>query len=82
MQQKYYKENIMLDAYIIDFLKEEEERKQVDVGIPLYIYPPGFDGRRDNPHKSDNTGKKNKGYIEVDYEVDLDINKDIFVIEM
>ena len=70
----------MLDAYIIDFLKEEERRKQEEVRIPLHIYPPGFDGHRDNPHKPNDTNKK--GYVEADYEVDLDVNQDGLVIKM
>jgi hypothetical protein len=82
MLQKYYKENIMLDSYIIDFLKEEERRKQEEARVPLYIHPPGFDGYRDNPHTPNDANKKNRGYVEVDYEVDLDVNKDSLVIKM
>jgi hypothetical protein len=54
----------MLDAYIIDFLKEEERRRQEDARVPLYIHPPGFDGYRDNPRKPPDTNEK--GYIEID----------------
>ena len=54
----------MLDAYIIDFLKEEERRKREEARVPLYIYPPGFDGYRDNPSGPTDTNKK--GYIEID----------------
>jgi len=65
MRQKYYKEDIMLDAYIIDFIKEEEKKRQGDgARIPLYIYPPGFDEYRDDSHKPDDTNKKR--YIEID----------------
>lgn len=70
----------MLDAYIIDFIKEEERRKQEEARIPLYIHPPGFDGYRDNLHEPDDTSEK--GYEEVGYEVDLDINKDVLIIRM
>ena len=70
----------MLDSYIIDFLKEEERRRQEEATVPLYIHPPGFDGHRDSPRKPNDTNKK--GYVEIDYEVDLDVNKDGLVIKM
>ena len=70
----------MLDSYIIDFLKEEERKKQEEARIPLYIYPPGFDGYRDNSRRPEDINKK--GSVEVDYEVDLDVNKDALVIKM
>ena len=70
----------MLDSYIIDFLKEEERKKQEEARIPLYIHPPGFEGYGDSPHEPNDTNKK--GYVEVDYEVDLDVNKDALVIRM
>ena len=66
----------MLDAYIIDFLKEEERRKQGDgARVPLYIHPPGFDEYRDNPHEPDNTNKKR--YIEIDISGDDEDNSNI-----
>ena len=82
MLQKYYKENIMIDSYLIDLLKEKEREKQEEARIPLYIYPPGFNGHMNNPYAPNDTNKNNKGYVEVDYEVDLDINKDSLVIKM
>ena len=82
MLQKYYKENIMIDSYLIDLLKEKEREKQEEVGIPLYIYPPGFDEYIDSSYAPNDTNKNNKGYVEVDYEVVLDVNKDTLVIKM
>lgn len=66
----------MLDAYIIDFFKEEKGERQGDgARIPLYIHPPGFDEHRDSPSKPDNTNRKR--YIEIDISGDNEDNPNI-----
>jgi hypothetical protein len=54
----------MIEPYLIDILREEEQKKQAEAGIPLHIYPPGFDGYRYGPHEPDDTGRKDRGYVE------------------
>lgn len=67
MQQKFFKEIAMLDAYIIDWIKQEEEKKRRDksegLQIPLPLYPPDFDGYKE---ESDKKETPRRGYIEID----------------
>lgn len=70
----------MLDSYVIDAIRKEERRGREEARIPLYIYPPEFDGYRDSPPNPADTNKR--GYIEVDYGVELDVNRDSLVINM
>ena len=72
----------MVDPYLIDFLKKKKREEQGEAGIPLYIHPPRPNEHVENPYAPNDTNKNNKGYVEVDYEVDLDINKDGLVIKM
>ena len=55
-----------MDPYIIDIIrrKEDDEKRQRErPRIPLHIYPPDFDGYKDEASKKDKT---NRGYIEID----------------
>ena len=74
-----------MDAYIIDMIKKEEERRRKESGrpaqIPLYIYPPG-PNENGAPRKKRDTNKDGSEYTDVDYEIDLDVNKDVIIIEM
>tara|TARA_B100000700_G_scaffold321916_1_gene422270 strand:+ start:865 stop:1080 length:216 start_codon:yes stop_codon:yes gene_type:complete len=71
----------MIDPYIIDLLKKEEEKlKEEPLRAPLHIHPPDFDRKR-APNNKPNENNKN-GYIEVDFEIDLDINQNEIVIDM
>jgi hypothetical protein len=72
----------MIEPYLIDILREEEQKKQAEAGIPLHIYPPGFDGYRYGPHEPDDTGRKDRGYVEVNYEVGSGENEGCLIIDM
>lgn len=56
----------MIDPYLIDILKKEKERKEKRgerPQVPLHIYPPDFDGYRD---EAKDRRQPKKGYIEID----------------
>ena len=63
----------MIDPYIIDILKREEEKERRKRGgrqqIPIHIYPPDFDGYKEDVRKRDET---KRGYIEIDIAGDSD----------
>lgn len=55
----------MLDAYIIERIRERQERQREDARLPLRIEQPV----EREPHKADEEPREQRGIVEVDFSI-------------